>query len=103
MFAALRLVSFRVLLGAGLIAFTSFPVASATTSFTAIDVTGAGTSAKQGTVATFIDAAGDVAGIYFDGSNYEHGFVLPAGGEKVASVFRVCVAAVTSNIPALAL
>ncbi|MGA7340571.1 MAG: Ig-like domain-containing protein [Terracidiphilus sp.] len=47
---------------------------------TTIDVSGAGTKALQGTAATAIDAAGDVAGIYIDSSGNLHAFVLPAGG-----------------------
>jgi hypothetical protein len=48
--------------------------------FTTIDVTGAGTGAQQGTAVTAVDAAGDIAGVYIDTNNALHCFVLPAGG-----------------------
>jgi Bacterial Ig-like domain (group 3) len=77
----------RILLMAGLVMATAFGLApagaaaqSGSSPFTSIDVTGAGTGAHQGTAATAIDAAGDVTGVYFDGSGNEHAFVLPAGG-----------------------
>lgn len=47
---------------------------------TALNETGAGTSALNGTVALCIDAAGDVAGIYVDSSLSAHGFVQAANG-----------------------
>lgn len=77
----------RVPLAAGLIAVTSLSFVSAvaagesgTSTFTTIDAPGAGTGADQGTIVVGIDAAGDVAGTYFDSNGSEHGFVLPAGG-----------------------
>jgi N-acetylneuraminic acid mutarotase len=54
--------------------------APATSPFTVINVSSAGTGTHQGTVATAINAAGNVAGIYIDPSGNEHAFVLPAGG-----------------------
>jgi len=54
--------------------------AQGTSVFTTVDVTGAGTSSLQGTAATAIDAAGDVAGIYIDASKIEHAFVRSASG-----------------------
>lgn len=63
-----------------LLCLGAFAGVSAQTGFTAIDVTGAGTGALQGTAATAIDSAGDVTGIYIDGGGNEHGFVLPSGG-----------------------
>ena len=52
----------------------------ATLPFTVIDVPGAGTKAEQGTIATAIDAAGDVAGIYLDSNSYVHAFIFTSGG-----------------------
>ena len=87
MFKGVQKVNFSTILLAELVVATAFGLSSArataqsgSSAFTAIDVLTAGTSAGQGTGATAIDAAGDVAGIYIDGSGYEHAFVLPAGG-----------------------
>ncbi|MDR3774732.1 MAG: Ig-like domain-containing protein, partial [Terracidiphilus sp.] len=80
MLASSRVLLFRALLVAGLIAVTSSGVTAQSSPFTSIDVTGAGTGAHQGTAATAIDAAGDVTGIYIDKSGNEHAFVLPVGG-----------------------
>jgi Bacterial Ig-like domain (group 3) len=84
MFMHTRKSNLRIRLAAGLAMATAFGFASAgaaaQSGFTAIDVTGAGTGARQGTAATAIDAAGDVAGIYFDKNSNEHAFVLPASG-----------------------
>ncbi len=60
--------------------FVSAAAQSSSPAFTAINVTGAGTGTHEGTAATAIDAAGDVAGIYIDASDNEHAFVLPFGG-----------------------
>ncbi len=80
MIASSRVLLFRALLVAGLIAVSSSGAAAQSSPFTPIDVTGAGTGTHQGTAATAIDAAGDVAGIYIDKSGNEHAFVLPVGG-----------------------
>ncbi len=84
MFKDIQRFNLRLKLVAGLIVATAIGLASfgasAQTGFTTINVSGAGTGAHQGTAATAIDAAGDVAGIYIDGSGNEHAFVLPAGG-----------------------
>lgn len=64
-----------------LLVISSTPLqAQGSSLFTTIDVSGAGTGALQGTAATAIDAAGDVAGIYIDSSKYQHAFVRSAGG-----------------------
>ena len=83
----LSILGLRSLLMSGLFAISSVSLIplgavaqSGSSTFTAINVTGAGTGAHQGTVASAIDAAGDVAGIYVDSSGNEHAFVLPAGG-----------------------
>ncbi len=84
MFKEIQISSLRLKLMAGLIVATAIGLASfgasAQSGFTTINVSGAGTGKYQGTVATTIDAAGDVAGVYVDGSGNEHAFVLPAGG-----------------------
>ena len=48
--------------------------------FTNFDVTGAGTTALEGTFATSINASGEVAGIYITSGNVSHGFVRSASG-----------------------
>ncbi|HTW81506.1 MAG TPA: Ig-like domain-containing protein [Terracidiphilus sp.] len=51
-----------------------------------IDATSAGTAGggiSGDTIPTYIDSAGDVAGIYVDSSQVTHGFLLPAGGSIV--------------------
>ena len=57
---------------------------SAAGTVTSIDVPYSG-PAEAGsvgyTIPTFIDAAGDVAGVYTDANEVPHGFVLPAGGK----------------------
>ncbi|MGO9336809.1 MAG: Ig-like domain repeat protein [Terracidiphilus sp.] len=80
MILGLQAAHFRVLLVAGLIAATPFMAVSQGSTFTAIDVPGAGTTALHGTAVTAIDPAGDVAGIYIDAKNTVHGFVRSAGG-----------------------
>lgn len=84
MFKGIQASNHPTLLVAGLVLATAFGLASAGASaqagFTTIDVTGAGAGAHQGTAATAIDPAGDVAGVYIDGSGNEHAFVLPSGG-----------------------
>jgi N-acetylneuraminic acid mutarotase len=55
-------------------------VGSATPGFTTIDVPSAGTSMRQGTLALYIDPAGDIAGVYLDASGVEHGYVRTANG-----------------------
>lgn len=87
MFKNIQASGLRIAFVAGLVAATVFGLAAAgaagqsgSSGFTSIDVTGAGTKALEGTVAMAIDAAGDVGGIYIDGSGNEHAFVLPAGG-----------------------
>lgn len=50
---------------------------------TSIDVpsSGVNTIGTSGdTIPTFIDAAGDIAGVYVDGNQVTHGFLLPVGG-----------------------
>jgi len=51
-----------------------------------IDAPGAGNAGNGisgDTIPTFIDSAGDVAGIYVDSDQVTHGFLLPAGGSIV--------------------
>ncbi len=48
--------------------------------FANFDVTGAGTSALEGTGATSINATGDIAGIYITTGNVAHGFARTSGG-----------------------
>jgi hypothetical protein len=88
MFKHIQKSNLRIRLAAGLAVATAFGFASAgaaaQSGFTSIDVTGAGTKALQGTAATAIDPAGDVAGIYIDSTGNEHAFVLPAGGTIAA-------------------
>jgi hypothetical protein len=48
--------------------------------FTSFEVTGAGTGAMEGTVATSINAAGEVAGFYLAAGNVAHGYVRAANG-----------------------
>ena len=80
MFSSARTWHLRVLLVAGLIAVTSLSAVSQGSTFTTIDVPGAGTGAQQGTAAVGIDTAGDVAGIYLDPNGLAHGFVRSASG-----------------------
>jgi N-acetylneuraminic acid mutarotase len=87
MFKVSEILRLRVPLVAALIAVTSFSFVSVkaagqgnTSTYTTIDVPGAGTGALQGTAVTAIDPAGDVTGVYIDANNAIHGFVLPAGG-----------------------
>ncbi len=87
MFKGVQKSNLRIKLVAGLVVAAAFGFASASaaapsgsSNFTAIDVSGAGTGVHQGTVATIIDAAGDVAGIYRTSNNDAHAFVLPSGG-----------------------
>jgi hypothetical protein len=76
----------RIGLLAGLVLASALAVAFAphagaqSSPFTAVNVTGAGTGAMQGTAVTIIDAAGDVAGIYRTSNGDAHAFVLPSGG-----------------------
>jgi hypothetical protein len=46
--------------------------------FVTVDAPGAGTISGQGTVATAIDAAGTVSGMYIDANYVSHGFVRAA-------------------------
>jgi len=71
----------RVLFISGLIAATPLAVVAQGSTFTTIDVTGAGTGSMQGTAAVGIDTAGDVAGTYRDGNGVAHGFVRSASGK----------------------
>jgi hypothetical protein len=48
--------------------------------FTTFEAPGSGTGAQQGTVPFSINAAGSVAGTYYDASNAYHGFVRDATG-----------------------
>ncbi|MFZ0478299.1 MAG: choice-of-anchor D domain-containing protein [Terriglobales bacterium] len=48
--------------------------------FTNFDVTGAGTTALEGTFGVSINASGEVAGIYITSGNVSHGFVRAANG-----------------------
>ncbi len=48
--------------------------------FTNFDVTGAGTTALEGTIPTSINANGDVAGVYITTGNVSHGFERKSGG-----------------------
>lgn len=77
----------RIVVLAGLAVASALGLASATaaaqssnSAFTPINVNGAGSGAEQGTAATIIDAAGDVAGIYRTSNGDAHAFVLPYGG-----------------------
>ena len=70
----------KVLLSAGLIASMPSWAAAQTSAFTTIDISGQGTGVHQGTLATAINAAGDVAGIYIDGSGNQHAFLRTASG-----------------------
>jgi len=59
---------------------TKSEVAQSAPTFTAIDVTGAGTSSGLGTFATTINSAGAIAGTYADSSGVYHGFVRASNG-----------------------
>lgn len=48
--------------------------------FASFDVTGAGTTALEGTIPTSINAIGDVAGIYITTGNVSHGFARTSAG-----------------------
>ena len=87
MFKGIQISNCRIRPVAGLVVATAIGLASAgasaqpgSSTFTTIDVTGAGTGAQQGTAVTAVDAAGDIAGVYIDTNNALHCFVLPAGG-----------------------
>ena len=82
-----QLFNFRIEILAGFLVASALGLASATaagqggsSAFTPINVNVAGTGAEQGTAATIIDAAGDVAGIYRTSNGDAHAFVLPSGG-----------------------
>ncbi|MGB9232992.1 MAG: choice-of-anchor D domain-containing protein [Terriglobales bacterium] len=49
--------------------------------FANFDVTGAGTTALEGTLATSINATGDVAGVYITTGNVSHGFERDSSGK----------------------
>jgi hypothetical protein len=57
-----------------------FLLAPDLTTFTEIDVTGAGTGSNQGTYAGGINPAGTIVGFYIDASNVYHGFVRALDG-----------------------
>ena len=80
MFLCLSKMRLEVLLSAGLIASMPSWAAAQTSAFTTIDISGEGTGVHQGTLATAINAAGDVAGIYIDGSGNQHAFLRTASG-----------------------
>ena len=80
MFAISPVLRLKVLLVAGLIAVTPLTAVSQGSTFTIIDVTGAGTGSMQGTIALAIDAAGDVTGTYLDSNRVAHGYVRTANG-----------------------
>ncbi len=69
------------------------PLTSGT--FTNFDVSGAGTTAMEGTFAASINAAGDVAGIYITTGNVSHGFVRASNG--TISTFDASGAGTTKN------
>lgn len=48
--------------------------------FTSFDSPGAGTGAMQGTVPIFINASGEIGGIYLDANGVSHGFARAASG-----------------------
>ncbi len=48
--------------------------------YTILDAPGAGTGIGQGTQALSINDAGEIAGVYWDSSSIEHGFVRSASG-----------------------
>ena len=86
----------RVLLFSGFIAATLMlagpaglafePAATgASTGFTVLDASGAGTASYQGTAATVIDASGNVAGIYIDAKKVEHAFVRYASNGAIVT------------------
>ena len=52
----------------------------ATSTLTTFEVPGAGTGPMQGTIASSIDTAGDIAGTYLDSNGIAHGFVRTANG-----------------------
>jgi hypothetical protein len=52
----------------------------ATSAFTPFEAPGAGTGQSQGTVATCINTAGEIAGFYIDSSGVFHGFARTANG-----------------------
>jgi hypothetical protein len=70
---------------------------SSSGAFTVIDATGAGTSTYQGTVATAIDTAGDVAGVYLDANKKEHAFVRSASGAITTFDATTSVSGTTSS------
>jgi hypothetical protein len=53
---------------------------NSTSAFITFDAAGAGTGAMEGTVATSINAAGEVAGFYLVAGNVAHGYVRAADG-----------------------
>jgi len=57
----------------------------ASTGFTVLDASGAGTASYQGTAATVIDASGNVAGIYIDAKKVEHAFVRYASNGAIVT------------------
>ena len=56
-------------------------VAAPAQTFTVLNEPDAGDAASQGTMATCINTAGTIAGIYIDSSGNEHGFVRSAAGD----------------------
>jgi Chitobiase/beta-hexosaminidase C-terminal domain len=61
-------------------------VTNGTASFTTINITGAGTSATQGTIPMNIDAAGNITGFYIDANYLFHGFLRVATGTITAPI-----------------
>jgi N-acetylneuraminic acid mutarotase len=87
MFEAFPEIRLRALLVSGLIAISSFgPISleaaaqGGSSSFTTIDVQGAGTGTLQGTGIIALDPAGDAAGAYIDANSAYHGFIRAANG-----------------------
>lgn len=61
-------------------------VSNGTASFTTFNITGAGTSASQGTIPMNIDAAGNITGFYIDANYLFHGFLRAANGTITAPI-----------------
>jgi hypothetical protein len=64
----------------GLFGLTLSIAAAQPATIITFDVPGAGTSFRQGTTATSINTAGDIAGFYVDSSNADHGFIRSRDG-----------------------
>ncbi len=72
-------------------------VANGTVTFTTFNVTGAGTSATQGTIPMSINTAGDITGFYVDANQTFHGFVRAANGTISAPIDAPGAGTGTSN------